>query len=110
IEVVVLETPERLAGVAVAETREPRRRRPPHRLQVAAPVRNAWPPVADVVRMMGVLEDASFRVREAAFERECLDDDSFESERRLDAARARAIDVLHDAGAAEDERVVLIPD
>ena len=42
--------------------------------------------------------------------RERIDADAVDAERRLDAARAHAIDVLHDARAAEHERVRLVPD
>ena len=54
VDVVVLETAERLAGIAEAEAREPRWRRPPNSLQVAAPVRHARPAVADVLRVVVV--------------------------------------------------------
>src|SRR5687768_6980451 len=109
VDVVVLQAPKRIAAVAEAEAREPRWRGPPDRLQIAAPIRNARPAVADVLRMIFVAQDARARIGEAAFDRERIDADAVDAEGSLDAARADAPDVLHDARAAEHERVRLVP-
>src|SRR5688500_1601866 len=101
VAVVVLQAAKRIAGIAEAEAREPRRRRPPDGLQIAAPIRNARPAVADVLRMILVAQDTRARIGEAAFDCERIDTDAVDAERSLDAARADAPDVLHDARAAE---------
>src|SRR5688572_32433904 len=60
--------------------------------------------------MILVAQDARARIRKAALDRERIDADAVDAERRFDAARADAPDILHDARAAEHERVRLVPD